>query len=152
MSKTMSRKNNRGGHNRLSAHEHVRRGTFRTDRHGARGPRRDRNGEIIIESETISDRDTDLLLDSLPEGEREVAEAMLYRYWNWPEENRVALIGLSRAVARLERLEAARRPNHAGIVAERANVATFLQLLQTSPDDLADARAQLREAYRKMEA
>jgi hypothetical protein len=145
-------KNNRGGHNRISVQEHIRRGTYRKDRHGLRAQRYDRDGLPVVEEECISDRDTDLLLDSLPEGvTREVAEALLYRYWHWPEPKRVALIALSRAVARLERLEAANRPNRAGIVAERASVSTFLQLLEMTPDDLAGARAQLREGYAAQE-
>lgn len=142
----------RGGHNKLSAAEHVRRGTYRFDRHGPVTQRFDRSGEPIIESETISDRDADALLDGLPEGDREVAEALLFGYWWWPADRRVALIALSRSHARLERLEAAKRPNAAAIVAERANVSAFMQLLGFTPDDLAQARAKLREAYRQMEA
>jgi hypothetical protein len=146
------KRNRRGGHNRLTPQEHARRGTYRRDRHGPLTQRFDRKGEPIVESETISDRDADALLDGLPEGDREVAEALLFGYWWWPEDRRVALIALSRSHARLERLEAARRPNTAAIVAERANVSAFLQLLGFTPQDLAEARETLREAYRKMEA
>jgi hypothetical protein len=111
----------------------------------------DRNGVPVIESETISDADTDALLDGMPEGDREVAEALLFNYWWWPEHRRVALIALSRSHAHLERLEAARRPNHEAIAAERANVGAFMQLLGFTPGDIAQARADLREAYQKME-
>src|SRR5688572_10955464 len=108
--------NGRGGHNKISVQEHRRRGTYRKDRHGKPEQRYGRDGHPIIEEDCISDRDTDALLDALPEGEREVAEALLFVYWNWPQPNRVALIALSRAAARLERLEAAKRPNHTAIV------------------------------------
>lgn len=114
----------RGGHNKVSISEHLRKKTYRPSRHRRLMPsntatqRHDINGDPIDERLCVSDAQRRRTLAGLPAGARRIAEDALDTYWDWPAEARSMLRSYALSMHRITVLESAKRVNRAAVRTE----------------------------------
>jgi hypothetical protein len=114
----------RGGHNRISIAEHLRKKSYRPSRHSRLLPshptmqRYDRLGDPIDERLCVSDAQRRRTLAGLPTGARRIAEDALDTYWDWPAEALSMLRSYALSMHRVTVLESAKRVNRTAVRTE----------------------------------